>query len=192
MLLTIGSPHSPSPSGRDQTSQPNGSSSLTMGTLQDIVSTTAQGISPMSRKSTQPHKTRLLTRPRFFPSGFGRPYRGLLFNTKNSTELYETLTTGGSTPRCSTTANSTRTSSPSRPSSTSTMPPSPPPRMPDFSPLLGWRWRDFPSRFRIWQPQFGPHPAPQSEEPGRKDTDVHTKAGRDVIDLTNEDSSSND
>ncbi len=192
MSLTIGSLRSPSPSGRDQTSRPNGSSSLTMGALQDIASTMAQGIFPTSRKSTQPHKTQLLTRLRFFPSGFGRPYRGPLFNTKNSAELYGTSTTGGSMPRCSATTNSTRTSSPSRPSSTSTMPPSPLPRMPNFSPLLSWRWHDFPSRFRIWQPQFGPRPTSQSEEPGRKDTDVHTRAGCDVIDLTNEDSSSDD
>ncbi len=64
--------------------------------------------------------------------------------------------------------------------------------MPDFSLLLGWRRRDFPSGFRIWQPQFGPCPAFKSEEGGRKDVDVHTKAGRDVIDLTNEDSLSDD
>ncbi len=64
--------------------------------------------------------------------------------------------------------------------------------MPDFSPLLGWKWRDFPSGFHIWQPQFGPCPVSKSKEGGRKDADVHTRAGRDVIDLTNEDSSSDD
>ncbi len=72
------------------------------------------------------------------------------------------------------------------------MPRSPLPRMPDFSPLLGWKRHDFPSGFRIWQPQFGPHPTSQFEEPGRKDVDVHTRAGCDVIDLTNEDSSDDD
>jgi len=64
--------------------------------------------------------------------------------------------------------------------------------MPDFSPLLGWKWRNFPNGFHIWQPQFRPRPISPFKEPGRKDVGVLTKGGCDVIDLTNEDSSSDD
>src|SRR6266403_731265 len=51
MLLTIGSPRSPSPSGRGPTSPPNGSSSSMMGVSLGIASTTEWGISPMSKRS---------------------------------------------------------------------------------------------------------------------------------------------
>src|SRR6266404_104532 len=192
MSLTLGSPRSLSPSGRGPTSWPNGSNSLMMDVSWGTASTMAQGISPTSKRSTLPHRTQLSTRQKFFPFGFGRPFKGQPFSTKNSTGLYGTLMTGGFTPKSSATANSTRTSSPSRPSLTSTTPPSPLPRTPDFSPLLGWKRRNFPSGFCIWQPQFRPRPTSQPEEPGRKDADIHTRAGCDVIDLTNEDSSSND
>src|SRR6266403_3862071 len=192
MLLTIGSPRSQSPWGRGPTSRPSGSNNSMMGMLRDTVSTTAQGVSPTSRKSMLPHMTALSTHQKFFPFGFGKPFKGHPSNIKNSAGLYGTLTTGGFMPKSSATANSTRISSPSKPSSTSTMLPLPQPRTPNFSLLLGWKWHDFPSRFRIWQPQFRPHPTSQSKEPGRRDMDVHTRAGCDVIDLTNEDSSSND
>src|SRR6266436_2302088 len=62
MSLTIGSPRSPSPLGRGPTSQPNGSNNSTMDVLRGIASTTAQGFSLMSRRSTQPHRTQLSTR----------------------------------------------------------------------------------------------------------------------------------
>src|SRR6266403_1086050 len=192
MVLTIGYPPSASPWGKDPTSWPSGSNNSMMDVLQVIASTTVLGTSPTSKRSMPPPSTVLSTRQKFFPFGFGKPFKGHPSSIKNSAGLYGTLTTGGFMPKSSATASSTKTSSPSRPSSTSTTLPSLLPRMPDFSPLLGWRRRDFPSRFRIWQPQFGPCPAPQSKEPGRKDVDVHTKAGGDVIDLTNEDSSSND
>ncbi len=170
----------------------SGSNSSTMDALQGIASTTVQATSPTSRRFTLPPRIPHLIQQRFCPSGSGKPSRGQPYSIKSSGGPYRTLTTGGFTPKSSDTANSTRTSCPSRPSSTSTMPPSPPPKMPDFSPLLGWKRRNFPNGFRIWQPQFGPHPASKSEEAGRKDVDIHTKAGRDVIDLTNEDSSSDD
>src|SRR6266403_2909969 len=192
MLLTIGSPRSPSPLGRGPTSRPNGSNNSTTDVSQGTASTMGQGISPTSRRATLPHRTQLSTRQKFFPSGFRKPFKGQPFNTRSSAGLYGTLTTGGFTPKSFVTANSMRTSSPSKPSSTSTTPHSLPPRTPNFSPLLGWKWHDFPSGFRIWQPQFGPHPTSQSEEPGIKDADVHTRVGCDVIDLTNEDSSSDD
>src|SRR6266478_5397387 len=192
MSLTIGSPRSLSPSERDPTSWPSGSSNSTMAASQAIASTTEQGTSPTSRRFTLPPRILRSIQQKFFPSGSGRPSKARPFSIKSSDGRYGTLTTGGFTPKSSATTNSTRTSSPSRPSLTSTMPPLPPPKMPDFSPLLGWKWHDFPSRFHIWQPQFGPCSTPQSEEPGRKDANVHTRAGHDVIDLTNEDSSSDD
>src|SRR6266404_2174362 len=192
MSLTIGYPPSASPWGKDPTSWPSGSNNSMMDVLQGIASTTVLGTSPTSKRSMLPLSTVLSTHQKFFPFGFGKPFKGHPSSIKNSAGLYGTLTTGGFTPRSSATANSMKTSSPSRPSSTSTTPPSPPPRMPDFSPLLGWKRHDFPNGFHIWQPQFRPRPPSQCEEPGRKDADVHTRAGHDVIDLTNEDSSSDD
>src|SRR6266404_4133588 len=168
----------------------SGSNSSTMDALQGIASTTVQATSPTSRRFTLPPRIPHLIQQRFCPSGSGKPSRAQPYSIKSSDGLYGTLTTGGSMLRSSDTISSTRTSSPSKPSSTSTTPPSLLPRMPDFSPLLSWRRRDFPSRFHIWQPQFGSRPTPQSEEPGRRDVGVHTRAGCDVIDLTNKDSSS--
>src|SRR6266404_4140409 len=148
--------------------------------------------SPTSKRFMPPPRIPHSIQRRFCPSGSGKPSKAQPYSIKSSDGLYGTLMTGGFTPRSSDTANSMRTSCLSRPSSTSTTPHSPPPRTPDFSPLLGWKRRNFPSRFRIWQPQFGPRPVSKSEEGGRKDADIHTKAGRDVIDLTNKDSSNDD
>src|SRR6266403_356870 len=192
MSLTIGSPRSLSPSERDPTSRPNGSSNSTMAVLQATASTTEQGTSPTSRRFTPPPRIPRLIQQKFFPSGSGKPSRARPYSIKSSDGLYGTLTTGGFTPKSSNTTSLTRTSSPSKPSSTSTTPLSPLPRMPDFSPLLGWKRCDFPNRFHIWQPQFGPRPTSRSKEPGRKDTDIHTRVECDVIDLTNEDSSGDD
>src|SRR6266446_6068686 len=191
-LLTIGSPRLASPLGRGQMSLPSGSNSSMTDALRGIASTTVQGTSPTSKRYMLLPSTALSTHQKFFPTGFGRPFKGHLSNTKSSTRLFGTLTTGGFTPKSSTTASLTRTSSLSRPSLTSTTPPLLQPKIPNFSPLLGWRRCDFPIRFHIWQPQFGPCPTSQSEERGRKDADVHTRVGCDVIDLTNEDSSSDD
>src|SRR6266403_998801 len=173
-------------------SPPSGSSSSTPGVSQGTARTMERATFPTSKRFTLPPRIPRSIQRRFCPSGSGKPSRAWPYSIKSSDGLYGTLTTGGFTPKSSATASSTRTSSPSRPSSTSTTPPSPPPKTPNFSPLLGWKRRDFPSGFRIWQPQFGPHPAPESGEPGRKDADIHTKAGCDVIDLTNEDSSGDD
>src|SRR6266403_2113758 len=192
MSLTIDSPHSPSPSEKGPMSPPNGSNNSMMDILWGIVSTMAQGTSPMSKRSMLPPWTALSTRQRFFPTGFGKPFKGHPSSIKNSARLYGTLTTGGFMPKSSTTASSMRTSSLLRPSLTSTTPCLPWPKMPDFSPLLGWKWRNFPNGFHIWQPQFRPRPISPFKEPGRKDVGVLTKGGCDVIDLTNEDSSSDD
>src|SRR6266436_807232 len=120
MSLTIGSPRSPSPSERDPTFQQNGSNSSTMDVSPATASTTAQGTSPTLKRSTLPHPTRPSTCQKFFPFGFGRPFKGQPFSTRSSTGLYRTLTTGGFMPKSSTTASLMRTSSLSRPSSTST------------------------------------------------------------------------
>ncbi len=136
--------------------------------------------------------TALSTWQKFFPYGFGRPFKGHPCPTKYSGGLYGTLMTGGFTPKCSTTTSLTKVFSTIKHSSTPLTPSLQQPSPPDFSPLLSWKWHDFPSGFCIWQPQFGSWPISPSEECGRKDVDVHTKAGCDVIDLTNEDSSSDD
>ncbi len=190
--LTTGSPHLASPWEKGRVSPPNGSNSLMMDASWGTVSTTAQGTSPTSKRSMPLPRTVLSTCQKFFPTGFGRPFKGHLSNTKSSVRLSRTLMTGGYMLKSSAITSSMKTSSPSRPSSTSTTPSLPQPKIPDFSLLLSWRWHNFPSGFHIWEPQFGPCPTSPSEECGRKDADIHTRAGCDVIDLTNEDSSSND
>src|SRR6266404_8797823 len=113
MSLTIGYPPLPSPWGKGPMSWPNGSSNSMMDVLQGIASTTAPGTSPTSRRSMPPPLTALSTRQKFFPFGFGKPFKGHPSSIKNSARLYRTLTTGGFTPRSSTTASSTKISSPS-------------------------------------------------------------------------------
>jgi len=67
------------------------------------------------------------------------------------------------------------------------------PSSPETNAEEGWSARDFPSGFRIWQENQCA--CLQLDGPmgdGRRDEDVTSKRQCDVIDLTNEDSSSDD
>ncbi len=85
MSLTIGSPHLAFPLGKDQTFLQNGSNSSMMDASRGIASTTVQGTSPTSKRSMPPPWTMLSTCQKFFPTGFGRPFKGHLSNTRSST-----------------------------------------------------------------------------------------------------------
>ncbi len=191
-LLMLGYPHSLSPLEMEWRSLPSGSNSSMMGMSLGIVNTMGLETSLTSKRYMLPPLTAVSTCQKFFPSGFGKPFKGHPCNTRSFSRLFGTLTTGGFTPRSSTTANSMRVSSTTRPNLIPPTPSLPQPSPPDFSPLLSWKQRDFPSRFHIWQPLFGSHPMSPCKGPGRRDMGVHTRVGCDVIDLTNEDSSSDD
>ncbi len=82
---------------------------------------------------------------------------------------------------------------PTRLSSTALTGSSKAPSSPETSAEDGWSVHDFPSGFCIWQESQ--HVCPPTDGPagdGRRDEDVTSKGGCDVIDLTNEDSSSDD
>jgi len=65
--------------------------------------------------------------------------------------------------------------------------------LPKTSAEEDWNAHDFPSGFRIWQESCRVCPPTGAlEGDGRKDEDVTSKRECDVIDLTNEDSSSDD
>ncbi len=88
---------------------------------------------------------------------------------------------------------STNASWPIRPSSTAPMESSKAPSSLETNAEVGWSVRDLPNGFRIWQENHSAcPPATGLTGDGRKDKDVTSKGGCDVIDLTNEGSSSND
>ena len=87
----------------------------------------------------------------------------------------------------------TSKSSPTRPSSTTHMESSRVPSSPETNAEEGWNAHDFPSGFRIWQESHPVcRPTGVLKGDGRKDEDVTSKRECDVIDLTNEDSSTDD
>ncbi len=88
---------------------------------------------------------------------------------------------------------STSTSLPTRPNSIAPMASSKVPSSPETNAKEGWNACDFLSGFHIWQENH--HICPPTgvlEGDGRKDEDVTSKRECDIIDLTNEDSSSDD
>ena len=101
--------------------------------------------------------------------------------------------TGGLKPMSCDLGPSTSKSSPIRLSSITPMGSSKAPSSPETSAEEGWSACDFPSGFCIWQENQ--HACLLVNGPagdGRKDEDVTSKGECDVIDLTNEDSSSDD
>ncbi len=67
------------------------------------------------------------------------------------------------------------------------------PSSPKTNAKEGWNACNFPSRFHIWQESHPIcRPTGTLKGDGRRDKDVTSKGGCDVIDLTNEDSSSDD
>ena len=102
-------------------------------------------------------------------------------------------TIGGSRLTLCDSGPSTSASWPTRPNSTAPTANSKAPSSPETNAEDGWSVHDFPSGFRIWQENQ--HACLQVNGPtgdGRRDEDVTSKRQCDVIDLTNEDSSSDE
>ncbi len=101
--------------------------------------------------------------------------------------------TGGLKPMLCGLEVSTSASSPIRPNLTAPTASSKAQSLPKTNAEATWNVHNFPSGFRIWQ-ESQPicQPTGTLEGDGRRDRDVTSKGGCDVIDLTNEDSSSDD
>src|SRR6266446_2519159 len=125
--------------------------------------------------------------------GSTRPFKGPPLLMPPSSTPSKPPTTGGSKPMSCDSGPSTSASSPTKPSSTVPMVSSKAPSLPETNAEAGWSACDLPSGFCIWQENRSIcPPAIGLAGDGRRDEGVASKRGCDVIDLTNEDSSSDD
>src|SRR6266403_3895546 len=136
--------------------------------------------------------TALLTCQKFSHTGSIRPFKGQELITMSSKKWSKVLATGGFTLKLCSIKISTSRYSTTKPNSNSTTPicTQPKPLVPSVPP--GWKEHDFCNRFCIWQAPCANPPTSELTMAGRQDTDVLCKGEHDVIDLTVEDSSSND
>src|SRR6266446_3252146 len=186
------SPPSPSPAAEDCQTQPNGSKSSMMVGWRGIPPRTALTTSRMSARSMHPPSIQLTLRS-LYPIGSTKPFKGQPLDMLPSLMQSRLQMIGGSRLTLCDSGSSTSASSPTRRNSTAPMGSSKAPSSPKTNAEDSWSARDFPSRFRIWQENQ--RACLQIDEPagdGRRDKDVTSKRQCDVIDLTNEDSSSDD
>src|SRR6266403_5513941 len=189
---TAGSPPSPSPVAEDCQTQPNGSRSSMMVGWRGIPPRTALMTSRTSARSMHPPSIQL-TLWSLYPIGSTKPFKGQPPDTLPSLMQSRLRTIGGLKLMLCDSEPLTNTSSPTRPSSTAPTGSSKAPSSPETNAEDGWSVCDFPSGFRIWQENQ--HTCLLVDGPagdGRRDEDITSKEGCDVIDLTNEDSSSDD
>src|SRR6266403_6317645 len=126
-------------------------------------------------------------------TGSTKPFKGPPLLTPPSSTPSKPPMTGGSKPTSCDSGPSTSASWPTRPSSTALMASSKAPSSPETNVEANSSVHVLPNGFRIWQE--GVHTCPPMSGPtgdGRRDEDVASKGGCDVIDLTNEGSSSDD
>src|SRR6266481_741481 len=179
-------------SGEGSQTRPSGSRSL--------MTVEWRGIPPRTALTTSRTYARSMGPPSLQPSlqshcrtGSTRPFKGPPPLTPPSSTPSKPPTTGGSRPTSCDSGPSTSASSPIRPSSTALTANSRAPSSPETSAGAVWSARVLESGFRIWRENRSEWPlTPGPAGDGRRDEDVASKGGCDVIDLTNEDSSSND
>src|SRR6266403_5456716 len=191
-LRTAISPPSLSPVEEDSRTQPSGSRSLMTvgwwGTLPRMALMTSH----MCARSMHPPSIQLTLQSRY-PIGSTKPFKGQPPDTLPSLMRSRLRTIGGSRLTLSDSGASTSASSPTKPNSTTPTANSRAPSSPETNAEDGWSARDFPSGFRIWQENRCA--CLQLDKPtgdGRRDEDVTSKRQCDVIDLTNEGSSSDE
>src|SRR6266436_4011027 len=172
-----------------QTQQSGSRNSMMVG-LPDTRLRTALMTSPTSARSMHPPSI-WLTLQSLYPIGSTKPFKGRPLDTLPSLMQSRLLTTGGSRLMSCTSGPSMNASLPIRPSLIEPMANSKAPSSPKTNAKATWNVRNFPSGFHIWQ---GNHHVCQLTDrlkgDGRKDEGITSKGGCDVIDLTNEDSSS--
>src|SRR6266446_369565 len=191
-LKTVDSQRSPSPAEEGSQTQPNGSRSLTTVEWWGIPLRMALTTSRTCARSMHPPSIQLTLRSRY-RTGSTRPFKGPPPLTRPSSTPFEPPTTGGSRPTSSDSGPSTNGSWPTRPNSTAPMASSREPSSPETNAEVAWSAHVLESGFCIWR---GSHsacpPTPGLAGDGRRDEDIASKGERDVIDLTNEGSSSDD
>src|SRR6266478_5372607 len=192
MSRTAASPPLPSPAVEDCQTQPSGSGSSMMVGWWGTPQRTALTTSHTSARSMHPPSIQLTLRS-LYPIGSTKPFKGQPLDMLPSLTWSRLRTIGGSRLMLCDSEPSTSGSSPTRPNSTKPTANSRAPSSPETNAEVGWSARDFPSGFRIWQKSRCICPLTNGlTGDGRRDKDVASKRGCDVIDLTNEDSSSDD
>src|SRR6266403_1459444 len=172
--------------------QPSGSRSSMTVEWRGIPPRTALTTSRTYARSMRPPSIQLtLQNP--CPTGSTRPFKGPPPLTPPSSTPSKPPTTGGSKPTSCDSAPSMSTSWPIRPSSTEPTANSRAPSSPATNVRVASSAHVLANGFRIWRESHNAcPPMPGLAGDGRKDEDVASKGGCDVIDLTNEDGSSDD
>src|SRR6266403_5504990 len=172
-----------------QTQQSGSRNSMMVG-LPDTRLRTALMTSPTSARSMLPPSI-WLTLQSLYPIGSMRPFKGQPLATLPSLMQSRLQMTGGSKPMLCGLEVSMSASSPTRPTLTTLTASSKAQSSPKTNAEAAWNVHNFPSGFRIWQEsQPVCRLVGMLEGDGRRDGDVTSKGECDVIDLTNEDSSS--
>src|SRR6266403_346031 len=134
-----------------------------------------------------------LTLQSHYRTGSTRPFKGPPPLTPPSSTPSRPPTTGGSKPMLCDSGPSTSASSPTKPNSTAPMVSSKGPSSPETNARVVWSARVLENGFCIWREnRNGCPPTPGLAGDGRRDEGVASKGECDVIDLTNEGSSSDD
>src|SRR6266403_933161 len=172
--------------------QPNGSRSSTTVGSPDIQLRTALTTSPTSARFMHPPSI-WLTLQSLYPTRSTKPFKGQPLATLPSLMQSRLWMTGGSRPTLCGLELLTSASSPTKSSSIAPTGSSKAPSSPETNAEDAWNAHDFPSGFCIWQEsQHVCPPIGVLKGDGRRDKDITSKRECDVIDLTNEDSSSDD
>ncbi len=186
------SPTSPSLVAMDSPTQPSGLRSLTMVALLAIQQRMALTTSPMSARSMQPPGIQL-TLQSLYPIGSTRPFKGWPLAMLPSLMQSRTQMTGVLKPMLCSIEISMSASSTTKPNSIALTVSSRVLSLPEINAGVGLNACKLRSGFCIWQENScGCPPTSTLEGDGRKDEGVTSKRECDVIDLTNEGSSSND
>ncbi len=191
-LKMVTLPPSPSPAATDSQTLPNGLRSSTTVESQATRQKTALMTSCMCARSMHPPSIQLTLRS-LYPIGSTKPFKGQPLDTLPSLMWSRLRTIGGSRLTLCDSEPSTSTSLPTRLSSTIPTGRSKAPSSPETNAEEGWSACDFPSGFHIWQEnRCACLLINRSTGDGKRDKDVTSKGGCDVIDLTNKDSSDDD
>src|SRR6266404_1161905 len=179
-------------SGEDSQTRLSGSRSSTTVEWRGIPPRTALTTSRTYARSMPSPSTQLIPQSHCH-TGSTRPFKGPPPPTPPSSTPSKPPTTGGWKPMSCDSGPSTSASSPTRPSSTALTANSRAPSSPENSARAVWSARVSESGFRIWREnRCACPPTPRLAGDGKRDEDVASKGGCNVIDLTNEESSSDD
>src|SRR6266478_6182299 len=181
-----------SPAGEGSQTQQSGSKSSTTVEWQGIPQRTALMTSRMCARSMHPPSIQLTLRSRYL-IGSTRPFKGPPPDTLPSSTPSRPPTIGGWKLMLCGSEPSISVSWPIRPNLIALTASSRAPSSPETSAVADSSARVLPNRFHIWQESHSAcPPMPRFVGDGRRDEDVASKRGCDVIDLTNEDSSSDE